>query len=314
MLTVLFMMALFAYDRLAYLLLAAAGLGSSVLLSAFFSGGAGNVVQPALVWGFLAEDPSLAGVATYLFKVLGVALLFMVVIPFITPRRENRIFAIAALAPMLFALTVSLTPDVTVNHKYIIIAVSLMNLFVADLYCSLWDGVRSNVRRSPATAVLTGLLAIFLGFALTATGFVEMIGYTNKNRNSVTIDLDSPLTSWIRENTDPEDVFLTAPYHMNAFFFSGRKVFYGWPYYTMTAGHDTDARILLVYEMFNGSGGDREALIALAKAHRIRFVILDRELRVNSGYHIDEAFFAENFEKAAEFPGPSDTVIYKIYD
>ena len=314
MLSVLFVMALFAYERFAYLLVAVAGVGSSMLLSAFFSGGAGNVVQPSFVWGFLADDKSLPGVATYLFKVLGVALLFMVVMPFAAPRRENRIFAAAAMVPVLFALTVSLTPDVTVNHKYIIIAVALMNIFVADLYCSLWDVVRSGIRRRPGIAVPTAVLAIFLGFALTATGFVELIGYTNKNRNSVPIDLKSPLTAWLRANTGPEDVFLTAPYHMNAFFFSGRKVFYGWPYYTMTAGHDTEARILLVYEMYNGSGGDRSALVALAKEYGIRYAIFDRELRVNSGYHIDEAFFAENFEKVAEFPGLSDTVIYKLYD
>lgn len=314
LLTILFVMAFFAYERLTYIILAFFGVASSFLMSSFFSGGAGNVVTPSFFWGFLSDDKSLSGVGTYLFKVIGISLLLIVVIPFITTRRDNRIFAVAAMTPILFALTVSLTPDVTVNHKYIIIAIALLNIFIAELYCSLWDVVKRLRKENVVIFLSAAILALFIGFSLFATGIVELIGYTNKNSSSVSIDLKSPLTEWIKENTDGTDVFLTAPYHMNAFFFSGRKVFYGWPYYTMTAGHDTDARIQIVYEMFRGCGGDKDAFLAIAKQYHIRYAIIDKALLDESGYPVDTAFFELNFEKAVEFPQLAGTVIYKLFD
>ncbi len=314
LLLILFTMAFFAYERLAYLLIAASGVAASFLLSAFFSGGAGNVVSPSFYWGFLAEDKTLTGVGTYLFKVIGITLLLILIIPFVTERRDVRVFALAAAVPGIFALTVSLTPDVTVNHKYIIIALSLLNICIAGIYCDLWDAVRRLRRTRAAAAVLAGALAVFIGFALFATGAVELIGYTNKNRNSVTIDLKSPLTEWLKENTDPEDVFLTAPYHMNAFFFSGRKVFYGWPYYTMTAGHDTASRLRIVRDLFEGCGGDKDLFLRTAKQYGIRYAIIDNTLLYDSGYEVDKGFFSRNFTVAATFPQIGNAVIYKLYD
>ncbi|MHB1454117.1 MAG: hypothetical protein ACYCYM_09245 [Saccharofermentanales bacterium] len=314
LLAVLFVMAFFAYERLAYIFLAVSGVAASFVLSAFFSGGAANVVSPSFLWGFISEDKSLSGVGTYLFKVIGISLLLIVVTPFITARRDSRIFAAAAMTPIVFALTVSLTPDVTVNHKYIIIAVSLLNIFIADLYCSLWDVVKRLRKGNVVVFLSAAILALFIGFSLFSTGVVELIGYTNKNRNSVSIDLQSPLTEWIKENTDSADVFLTAPYHMNVFFFSGRKVFYGWPYYTMTAGHDTDARIQLVHELFRGCGGDKEAFTAIARTYHIKYAIIDNALLNDSGYPVDTAFFELNFKKAAEFPQLAGTTVYKLFD
>lgn len=368
-LCILFVMAFFARNRLSYVIVAVLAVASSLLQSMLFSAGDKTSASPKILWGFISDDKSLLGVLTYLFMVIGVSLLLIVVLPFLQNRRLNRYYLIATFSPIVFALTISLTPDVTVNHKYIIIGIGLLNIFVADIYCNVWDYVKDSYMKlvPPKTRkdrleklihgnsiintsllsgfkfkngnyknisinskskstnnpvllssnilkfILSSSVAVLLTFSLFATGFVEMIGFYNKNQNTVMIDLNSPITSWIEKNTSPDDVFLTAQYHMNEFFFSGRKTFYGWSYYSWSAGHDTYSREKLVIKMFNGYDGDVKEFVEIAKLNKIRYVIIDDTLRDEKVYNINESFFISNFSAAISFPKIRNTTIYKLY-
>jgi hypothetical protein len=324
--------------------IAAAGVLSAVLQARLFSGGAGNVASPSFFWGFLSADTSLLGVLGYMFQVLGISFLLLFILPFLQKRFPNRILILACLAPMILALCVSLTPDITVNHKYVIIATALLNIFVADAFCLLCAFMRdskrsfgkelqelfnkkrqdkktsrqkiSRILQLPAkgiTFVFSILVVLFISFSLFATGVPELTAYVNKNIATVKVDLGSPITAWIEENTDPGDIFLTAPYHMNAFFFSGRKVFFGWPYYSWSAGYDTASREEIVYRMFIGYDGDLDLFMKKVKSYGIRYVIIDDTLLTQSEYVVDEAFFNSNFKIAASFPSILNTRIYKLY-
>lgn len=314
MLCMLMVMAFWAKERLAYLAIATVGVLSSFLFSLFFSGGAGNVVSPQFLWGFISPDKSIPGVVGYLFRVIGISLIFIVMIPFMKLSRGRTALFLAAVSLTVFALSVSLTSDVTVNHKYIILSLCFLNIFVADVYITLWSAVRKLFKDSPAVSLLAGILSVFIGFSLFSTGFVEFIGYRNKNIHSVAIDLEAPMIGWIRDNTETADVFLTAPYHMNTFFFSGRKVFYGWPYYTMTAGHDTQSRSAEVSDLFSGCGGDPGSFRDKARKYNLKYAIIDSSLLNDSDYRVDTAFFEENCIEVARFPENGNAIIYKLYD
>ena len=389
MLCILFVMAFFARSRLSYIIVAGAGVMSALLQARFFSGGASNVANPTFLWGFISDDKSVLGVAGYLFQVLGIAFVFMLVLPFFQEKFQNRVFVFACLSPIVFALTISLTPDVTVNHKYIIIAIALLNIFIADLFCNILQVVKNSYKdlkkqiktnfirkpnhslpqpdhsgnqvlneeqkesqnlsneksdeefddkpdsftsSKPALSsefknmpilnplskkififILSSLISILIAFSLFATGIPEFIGYINKNISTVKVDLNSPLTKWIETNTDPKDVFLTAPYHMNEFFFSGRKVFYGWAYFTWSAGHDTASREVIVKNLFNGCGGDLDEFLAIVKQYGIRYAIIDNELISQKTYVVNLDFFKTNFKVAAFFPSIRNSTIYKLY-
>lgn len=427
-LCVLFVMAFFAKERIAYIIMGATGVVASLFWTKILSGGASNVADPKILWGFISPDKSFTGVASYLFQVLGIALVLIVVIFIFERDRIKRILMISFFSPIVFAITVSLTPDVTVNHKYIIAGYALINIFIADLLCRLYsatkgklsyvykfvtynqsrkfditqaDSVKSevispsselqseapaekvtesatiietstttsaSVVNEPTTTVLTEtsttsesenieigvgyaknepregympfrdarhepvslkrgiliksilaslaliIISIVLTFSLFSTGVVEMIGYINKNANSVNVDLKSPVTAWIEKNTRPEDVFLTAPYSMNQFFFSGRKAFYGWPYYPWSAGHSTDMRFVVVKELFTGYNGNRLLFMKTAKDNNIRFVIIDSDLTSNKDYTVNKDFFEKNYEKVYTASDNSGMVIYKLYD
>ena len=83
------------------------------------------------------------------------------------------------------------------------------------------------------------ILAIALMVPLTATGVSEWATYFNLNKGYTSVNINSPVTKWIMENTDPSDVFLTPTWSMNRFILAGRPMYYGWPYYAWSAGHDT---------------------------------------------------------------------------
>lgn len=397
---ILFALAFFSKNRLSFILLAFSGVASALLQAKFFSGGAQNVANPEFLWGFLATDKSLIGVMNYLFQVLGISFVFLLILPFIQEKFNNRVFLIASISPMVFALCISLTPDVTVNHKYILIGFALLNIFIADAYCTILKFVkdsfhdlrsttshlskrslsakrtlstnegystkeafvtdpkfskiatqtRSFSRTPPSSQTLNThpllvsqsktksmrnfishlfsniqlpkkiiqfvfslIIAILISFSLFATGVPEIIGYINKNVATVKVDLNSPVTKWIEENTDPKDVFLTAPYHMNEFFFSGRKVFYGWAYFSWSAGHDTATRDVIVKKMFRGYDGDLSGFVAMARLQGIRYAIIDTELLSDKWYSVNIDFFKVNFKVAASFPTIRNTTIYQLY-
>lgn len=336
---ILFVMAFFSSNRLAYIIVAGIGVLSALLQAKFFSGGAENVASPTFLWGFLADDKSLIGVIVYLIQLLGISILLILILPFLQKNPIHRILAFSFLAPLLFALCISLTPDVTVNHKYIIITVAMMNVFIADSLCTVWQFTRSYLKSLrpainnfianaaketrirmlfPLTkkfvfSISLFIIFIFITFSLCATGLVEMIGYINKNSITVNIELNSPLTRWVEENTDSGDIFLTAPYHFNEFFFSGRKAFYGWPYYSWSAGHDTASREVIVKGLFDGYGGDKEKFLEIARQNKIKYVIIDGELLNSDMFEVDVQFFKNNFTVVFTSPVDRNKTIYRLY-
>jgi hypothetical protein len=70
-LVVLFGMAIFSENRLAYLAVALCAVGSALLQAQFFSGGASDVASLMFLPGFVVDHPDLLNIAIYLGKVTG---------------------------------------------------------------------------------------------------------------------------------------------------------------------------------------------------------------------------------------------------
>ncbi|MEI3412728.1 MAG: hypothetical protein V8Q57_05665 [Blautia sp.] len=111
--------AVFSEGKLDYLLTAVVTVVFSMLQSKIFV--RGSVVSPAVYFGFLAEDKTLSGILEYLFEISGFVFLGIVVALFILKRKAASI-AVSMLFPMIFAFLFSLTPDINVNHKYVMIS------------------------------------------------------------------------------------------------------------------------------------------------------------------------------------------------
>ena len=159
------------------------------------------------------------------------------------------------------------------------------------------------------------LLAVFLMIPLTATGVSEWATYVNLNKYPLSVNINSPVTKWIIENTDPSDVFLTPEWSMNRYILAGRPMYYGWPYYAWSAGHDTYTRDTIYLWLITGCGGDINEFTRYCKERGIKYLIADSEFEATdfgNGITFNREFFEDNLTQAAYF-AEENTTIYKIY-
>lgn len=196
------------------------------------------------------------------------------------------------LGPILLASTLQLTPDITVNHKYIILAVILLNIPVSDLLAGL------ITKRSAAARVIAAGMVIML----TCTGVVDMITLYNLDKNSVSYNQTEPVQIWAESKTDPKDIFLT--HYMTFYgapmsiFLAGRSVYSGYSYFTITAGYETDYREKIMRKIY--SSEDPDEVRTLAKTEGIDYIVVEEQNRNASEYTLNEEVFYKAFPVAFE--------------
>ena len=129
------------------------------------------------------------------------------------------------------------------------------------------------------------------------------------------VNTNSPVTEWILKNTEPDDVFLTPEWSMNRFLLTGRAMYYGWPYYAWSAGHDTNTRDKIYVWLISGCGGDINEFRRYCKERGIRYLIADPDFEegdYGEDVFFNREFFENNLQQVAYFT-EENTVIYKIY-
>lgn len=85
-------------------------------------------MSPSFYWGFLADNKSISGVLWYLVEISGFFFVGMIVAA-VFLKRGQRAVLMGCLLPMAFAFLVSLTPDINVNHKYVMISYAFVTVF-----------------------------------------------------------------------------------------------------------------------------------------------------------------------------------------
>lgn len=323
-LAVLAVMALFSRARIYYLTAAVLASAGALLQISFFTESDGNGISARFLWGFIAENKSMAGISSYLIELTGV-LIPLALLQFLLRGRRRRIMLTASLLPLLIAFTLSLTPDVTVNHKFIMITQMLLNIWIADLLLNLWNGrdklflhLKTFFRKPgwltakrSLNLLLVRLTVCFLVFMLTVTGLSEWHIFANGNKGSYLIESDSEVNDWIKQETAPDSIFITAPWHYHGFFLTGRNVWLGHSYYAWSAGHDTGGRLIDLQQLLAGEWSAEEIYEYAAQNH-IDYLLIDDDLRTHPQLTVNESFIAMNFTLKASFKDTGNTVIYDL--
>jgi len=332
-LVLLFGMAIFSENRLAYLAAALCAVGSALLQAQYFSG-ASEVASLTFQPGFVVVNPNLLNIAIYMGKVTGLASILILILLFTQENLYRSVLILIFWLPTLFAFLFSVSREITVNHKFIQISLILFTIFLASLLASLWkpferakdnpasngdneqpaaepDSRRHSVRHI-FTLIGTRTLAVILFLVLTATGISEWVIFYNISQYPVEMNLNSSMVDWIEKNTEPRSVFLTAPFVMNTFFLSGRFVYYGYPYFAWTAGYDVKGREKIYAQLLTGCDGNLENFTNLCRQENITYILVDNDLRSVSDFTFDESFFMNNLELVANFPDENGTIIYKV--
>ncbi|MBI4100836.1 hypothetical protein HY439_03840 [Candidatus Microgenomates bacterium] len=178
----------------------------------------------------IANNLSITSFLQFWFLNLGLSSLLIPLGVFLAPPKARKIFWII-LPVFIIGNLFQFSPDIAVNHKFFNFFLLVGNIFTAFLLSLLW-------RKNYLTKVLTlGLL-----FFLTLSGIIDF--FAIRNDHSYTLD-DAPRNPdivWIKENTPSSSIFLNSSFLYHPASLAGRKIFLGWPYFTWSAGYDTNKR------------------------------------------------------------------------
>ena len=293
--------AVFSDGKLDYLIMAAVTIFFSYLQTKIFI--SGSAMSPQIYLGFLAEDKTVWGVVKYLFWMSGVFFLGLLVLGWFM-RRRGRAILLGFIFPTIFAFVLLMTPDINVNHKYIMISYAFLTIFWAWTICNFWTGerVKRNVKiaderktedieneikkETSQSDVKTGrdrkirkfagkVLAAILTICLSITGIYDfaVIVKGNGPGRRVAVNMNSDLTCWLAEHLDKNDLLLTPEYSMNEVTMSGVMLYCGWPYYAWSAGYDTNYRAAQAVTIYTTS--DSETLKSTVKQEKITYILFE---------------------------------------
>lgn len=266
LLLILFGMALFSENRLIYLIIAIISVVSTYVQTTIYSSDVANIAFLKLVPGFIVEKPSLSSILGYLFVLTG--LTFILGFIYIFKKRKNSYIVLLSLIflfPLIFAFLFQLSIDIIANHKFVQITILLFDIFVAAFVSDFYSHKVITLKRK-----VIGIILIIL---LTGTGVCEWFIYTNMNRSLARFNESSKLAVWVEKNTDMRDTFLTPYWSLNSLYMTGRQVYYGWPYYAWTAGHNTDERKQIYEYLLTGCNDDISKFIEICKKEHIKYFI-----------------------------------------
>ncbi len=277
--------AIFSDGKIDYAITAAVTIFFSYLQTKIFI--SGSAMSPQIYLGFLAEDKTVWGVVKYLFWMSGIFFLGLAVLVWFMRRRE-RMILLGFLFPTIFAFVLLMTPDINVNHKYIMISYAFLAIFWAWAICSLWN--RKLYRK---------ILAAVLAICLSATGIYDftVIVRGNGPGRRVAVNMDSDLTKWLSDNLNKDDLLLTPEYSMNEVTMSGVMLYCGWPYYAWSAGYDTNYRAAQAVTIYTTM--DSEELKKVVKQERITYILFEEGSEFEQQQCVEDTI-AATYEKVYE--------------
>jgi hypothetical protein len=256
-------------------------------------------------WGYTLDNPTALNAAKYLGFTFGFKWLLIVLALVFATGLQRRLLA-AALSLLLVAFCFQFSPDVLTNQKFLHIWIIIANLFVAFALWRLWClSVGGTTLPGQFVAAVLFLLVTPGGvidfFPIHNTGWLEM-AYRN-----------DPLIEWLEKNTTPRDVFLTDTFVNHPILMAGRRVFFGWPYYSWGAGYDAAKRGRVYAELFESR--DASKVFHQLKQNSIRYVAFDNAVRspqfINRS---NEQVYATYFPKVFDDARYNGLTIYKVPD
>lgn len=263
-------LAVFSDGKLDYMICAGLAVLFSELQSKIFV--SGSVMSPSFYWGFLADNKSISGVLWYLVEISGFFFVGMIVAA-VFLKRSQRAVLMGCLLPVVFAFLVSLTPDINVNHKYVMISYAFVTVFWGWIVrCVFLEGKKGWKKWAGRAA------AAVLCICLSATGIYDyvIILRDNDSAHRMTVNMESSLTDWLSTNLKKNDLLLTPEYTMNEVTMSGAMLYCGWPYYAWSAGYNTGYRADQAVLMYTTD--DPELLKAAVKQEKITYILFEEDM------------------------------------
>lgn len=234
--------------------------------------------------GYLINSPlTTSKFFSYWFSNFGLSF-FLAPIGFFLANKTARKLFLAVLSLFFIGNLFQFSPEIAANHKFFNLFLIISNMFSAWVIYKIWQ-----------KKFFGKLIAFLLIFFLIFSGIIDF--FPIKNDSMYTID-DAPKNPdilWIKNNTPPDSIFLNSSYLYHPASLAGRKIFLGWPYFSWSAGYNTDKRYQLMKKMLNPV--NLQTLCQLLQANKINFLAIESSDH-NPDFKINYRFFEKNFKKA----------------
>ncbi len=274
----------------------------------YLSTGSGRAQMPKLLhWGYTIDHPTFENVTKYLGFTFGFKWALIAVALIFATSVQRRVF-LALLSLLAVAFSFQFTIEVLANQKFIHIWVIVANLFVAFGFWRLWH-LSLGGTTVPAKFVALALLMLTI-----PGGLIDFFPIHNTGWSEVTYK-DDPFIDWLKKKTTPREIFLTDRFVNHPILMAGRRVFYGWPYYSWGAGYDATKRDRVYISLFESR--DPWKVFHLLKENGIRYVAFDGAVRQAQFIRRpNEELYATYFPKVFEDKQNkyNSITIYKVPD
>ena len=249
----------------------------------------GNLAQTGdtlFHFGYTLQNPTVMLVLQYLAWTFGFKWVLLLIALWLASGTQRRFFlAVSILLPVVFLL--KLSTDVFNNHKLL----NIWNIFATSYAAyALWRIGKTGVPQTILASALT-LLMIF-------GSIIELFPIHNDATISVPYQNDR-LVTWLTQNTQPSDIFLTHNFLAHPIPFTGRKVFLGYTLFAWTAGYNVSAREAVYVRMFEER--NPMVLLRLLQENKIAYVGIDNSVRHHHLVkNLNEEVYQQNFQKVFE--------------
>ena len=255
-----------------------------------------------LHWGYTLGNVPVSQVLRYLGFTFGVKWVLILVALLFFSWRNLRLF-IAIFGLFLLTFCFQFSDEALANHKFLNIWLVIANLFAAYGLWRLWH------LRIKGWAIPSRLVAIILVAPIFAGGLIDFFPLHNANFIYTAYSKDR-LIDWIRAETKPDAVFLTDKFVNHPILLAGRKIFYGYTYFTWGAGYDLPKREAAYTKMFESKNAHQ--VFTLLKTNGIDYVAFDAGIRGFFKNSNEQQVYAPNFKKVFEGTDYWGLTIYQV--
>jgi len=258
--------------------------------------------QALIHWGYTLGNVPVLQVVKYLGFTFGIKwILILIGLLFFSWRYLRLFIAICSLFLLTFCFQFS--DEALANHKFLNIWLVVANLFVAYGLWRLWH------LRIKGWAIPSRIVAILLVIPIVVGGIIDLfplhnIGFVYTNY------VNDRLIGWVRAETKPNAVFLTDKLVNHPILLAGRRIFYGYTYFTWGAGYDLPKREAAYTKMFESKNAHQ--VFTLLKANGIDYVAFDGGIRSFFKNSNEQEVYVPNFKKVFEGTEYWQLTIYKV--
>jgi hypothetical protein len=231
------------------------------------------------------------------FYNIGFSLILIPASFFLLDRKNKKIFLII-LSLFILGNVVKLGIDINGNHKVFNFWLIVSNVFTSYLIYRLFK-----------LNLISKVISILLILLTTASGFIDIMPIKNSFEYNYTDVQKDPLGTWVLENTNPDDIFLTTYRFYNPIALAGRRTMQSFPVYAWTQGHDVDSRKNLAKMIYRPKSASN--LCDLLKENNIHYVQTEKEFEKDPVFNIDHDFYADQFDPV--YDNPRSHLKEKVY-